>query len=101
MHMTTTSTDTVSREIRTLARCPKCKTMHAGTTEELTTVRDGRTFVYAVPTSIDCACGAHVRLNAVRGIVSEKKCGAGCRHAKGPTCSCECGGEHHGEGWAA
>ena len=92
---------TTERMVRTIARCSRCKAITVGETIESTTVRDGKTFVFSNPASTTCTCGAFVKPSAVRGAVSEKRCGAGCTHAKGPSCSCECGGENHASGWAA
>ena len=47
-----------------------------------------------------CACGHRVRVERVTkgSKASKHKCGGICRHAKGPSCDCLCGGVNHGAG---
>jgi hypothetical protein len=45
---------------------------------------------------IKCGCGREAIAKWMTVVVSEKKCGAVCKGATGPSCSCECGGENHG-----
>ena len=44
------------------------------------------------------SCGSSVCLSAVRGVKSEKKCGARCLSSTGPVCECSCAGQNHGGG---
>jgi uncharacterized membrane protein YraQ (UPF0718 family) len=76
--------------VRAIGQCKKCKTVIVGTVASR--------FVTAHPL---CECGTFVQIVPVKTKISAKKCGAGCTHAAGPNCSCECGGENHGSGWTA
>lgn len=41
-------------------------------------------------------------LAALRGVFKpDKRCGAACLNAAGPSCECACGGEHHGAAYDA
>jgi len=42
-------------------------------------------------------CGSALPFKAIKGKVTDHKCGAKCRSAKGGDCECSCGGKHHGE----
>lgn len=46
---------------------------------------------------IFCGCGRPAVAKGFKPVHSEKKCGAVCQGATGPSCSCECGGENHGQ----
>lgn len=45
-----------------------------------------------------CACGQWVKVERLRGRVTDHKCGGKCRASKGPVCECACGGANHGCG---
>lgn len=44
-----------------------------------------------------CSCGREAIARTFKGTFSEKKCGGRCANAVTDSCSCSCGGEHHGE----
>lgn len=49
-----------------------------------------------LPWRAEC-CGRDVWAWAIEATISEGHvCGAACRNAKGHSCECSCGGEHHG-----
>ncbi len=43
-------------------------------------------------------CGTGTACFPIEARVSEHVCGSACRHAKGGSCDCSCGGEFHGAG---
>ena len=59
--------------------------------ESLSVARDIRYLPASCP-----RCSKQVLLESVAGVKSEKKCGARCLNATGPSCDCSCGGANHG-----
>lgn len=53
-----------------------------------------------------CKCMGHdhwgtiVLLERIVGKVTKGRCNADCMSARGPLCSCSCGGRNHGRGWS-
>ena len=45
---------------------------------------------------LKCPAGHAVEFKAVRGTITEQKCGARCMSSTGPSCECACGGKNHG-----
>jgi len=46
------------------------------------------------------ACGAPIKVKRIIAKFSDRNCNAECVTATGQQCSCRCGGEKHGTGWA-
>ena len=45
---------------------------------------------------LGCPCGLPAIARAFKARTTNRTCGAQCRNAMGPSCSCECGGRNHG-----
>jgi hypothetical protein len=86
----TTTAATEAREIVLHGKCKTCRTV----TKVIRPLFEGSTFPVG-GYSIDCAdCGAWI-MDTHEAKTSTTKCGAKCRNAVGPACSCECGGRNH------
>lgn len=75
-----------------LAYCPRCKDRVRFDNVDINTIVCTCTFA-AWKFSTNA-----VRLDSIRGRVTNHKCDAKCLYAKGPSCDCSCGGKNHGSG---
>lgn len=106
-----------TREIRQLARCPRCKAAKSRLVTR-TVYQSRHTDKFGHPrwepyrwdyfvdgttaaAAFTCACGREVFWRDVDGkYKAEEKCGAKCQASKGPSCECSCGGMNHGKSWS-
>lgn len=67
-----------------IGKCRSCKTVIC------------RETIWRSGSNVKCQCGQVVKLRAIFGNTSSKRCDARCTSATGPNCDCQCGGKNHG-----